>query len=105
MEEKLGTVRIAPNVLATTAKLTALSVQGIARMAQGPNLVARYWIHDGVRVDVKGDAVALDLYVVVEPDRNMLAVSREVQTKVARAIHDIIGMPVKEINVHILDVA
>lgn len=105
MEEKLGTVRIAPNVLATTAKLTALSVPGIARMAEGPNLVARYWMHDGVRVDVKDDAVALDLYVIIEPEKNMLTISREVQTRVARAIHDIIGMPVKEINVHILDVA
>jgi uncharacterized alkaline shock family protein YloU len=105
MEQKLGTVRIAPNVLATTARLTALAVPGIASMAEGPRLITRYWMHDGVRVDVKQDAVSLDLYVVVEPETNMLAVSRKVQANVARAIHDIVGMPVKEINVHILDVA
>jgi uncharacterized alkaline shock family protein YloU len=105
MEHKLGTVRIAPNVLATTARLTALSVPGIASMAEGPSLMARYWMHDGVRVDVKQDAVSLDLYVVVEPEINMLTVSRQVQSEVARAIHDIVGMPVREINVHILDVA
>ena len=104
MEEKLGTVRIAPNVLATIAKLTALSVPGVSRMAEGPNLVARYWMHDGVRVDVRDDAVTLELYLVVEPDKNMLTISRGVQTRVARVIHDLVGMPVKEINVHILDV-
>jgi len=105
MEQKLGTVRIAPNVLATTARLTALSVPGIARMAAVPGLMVRRHGHEGVRVDVSDDVVTIDLYVIVEEGENMLSLSREVQCQVTRAIHDSIGMPVKEVNIHILDVA
>ena len=104
MSEKLGTVRIAPNVLATTAKLAALAVSGVARMAEGPAFMLRKWAHEGVRVDVRDDAVAIELYLIVESGKSMLEISRAVQSEVTRAIHDLIGMPVKEVNVHILDV-
>ncbi len=104
MSEKLGTVRVAPNVLATTARLAALGVPGVARMAEGPGFMLRKWAHEGVRVDVSDDAVAIELYLVVEPGKSMLEISRAVQVQVTRAVHDLIGMPVKEVNVHILDV-
>jgi uncharacterized alkaline shock family protein YloU len=105
MEENLGTVRIAPNVLATIARLTTLAVPGIVRMAEGPHLVMTRWAQGGVHVDVNKETVTLDLYVIVEQDENMLTISREVQRQVDRAIRDIVGMPTKEINIHILDVA
>jgi uncharacterized alkaline shock family protein YloU len=36
MNEKLGTVRIAPRVLATIARLTTLSVPGVSRLSPAP---------------------------------------------------------------------
>mgnify|MGYP005834580897 CR=1 FL=1 len=104
MEKKLGVVRIAPNVLATIARLTALSVPGVVRLEGAPNLLGRRSSDEGVRIDVSEDAVAVDLYLIVEQGRNMLALSREVQAQVDRAIKDMVGMPVREINIHILDV-
>lgn len=105
MGEKLGTVRIAPNVLATTARLTALSVPGVARMAEVPHLMMPRRSDQGVRIDVRDDTVTVDLYLIVEEGKNMLELGREVQKRVTRAIHDIVGMTVKEVNIHILDVA
>lgn len=110
MEKKLGTVRISPGVLATVAQLTALSVDGVARMALGPmagvgRLLGGKGGAEGVRVDVSDESVAVDLHVVVRPDANMLTLGREIQAKVGRAIVDMIGMPVREVNVHIQDVA
>lgn len=105
MSEKLGTVRIAPNVLATIAKRAALAVPGVARMAEGPAFVLRNWAHEGVRVEVSNDTVSIELYLIVEPGKSMLEISRAVQNQVARAIQDLLGMPVKEVDVHILDVA
>ncbi len=104
MEKRLGVVRIAPNVLSTIAKLTALSVPGVVRLASVPGLLRRRLGGEGVRVDVSEDAVSVDLYLVVEQGKNMLALSREVQSQVTRAINDMVGMPVKEVNIHILDV-
>jgi len=104
MEKKLGVVRIAPNVLSTIARLTAQAVPGVVRMGSVPYLLGRRTAGEGVRVDVSEDAVSVELYLVVEQGKNMLALSREVQSQVTRAINDMVGMPVREVNIHILDV-
>jgi uncharacterized alkaline shock family protein YloU len=105
MGRKLGTVIISPAVLSMIARLTALSVSGVARMS--PLGVHRFLgsrSSDGVKVQVVDDAVVLDLYVVAETSTNLLQVSRDMQCKVTRAIHEIVGMAVREVNVHVVDV-
>lgn len=109
MEEKLGKVIIAPNVLVTIARLTALSVPGVVRMSPGwtesmGRLLRRRGPGEGVRIEVEDDTVSVDLYIIVEQGVNMLKVSREIQAEVSRAIHDMVGMDVKEVNIHIQDV-
>lgn len=109
MKENLGKVIIAPNVLVTIARLTALSVPGVVRMSPGwtesvGRLLWRRSLGDGVKIEVEDDTVSVDLYIVVEQDVNMLELSQEVQAEVSRAIHDMVGMEVKEVNIHIQDV-
>ena len=109
MEEKLGKVIIAPSVLVTIAKLTALSTPGVVRMSPAwtdsmGRLLRRRAPGQGVRIEVEDDAVSVDLYIVVEQDVNMLELSREIQAEVSRAIHDMVGMDVKEVNIHVQDV-
>jgi len=53
---------------------------------------------------VRGGRVWVELYVVVETGRNLLALGRQIQAEVTRAISDIVGMPVEAVNVHIEDV-
>ncbi len=106
MPKALGTVSISPGVLAMIARLTTISVPGVSSMAStgvGRFLSAQQG--DGVKVQVVDNAVVLNLYIVAQADVAMLDLSREVQCKVTRAIHDIVGMAVREINVHIMDVA
>lgn len=105
MGRKLGTVIISPVVLTTVARMTTLSVPGVVRMSsQGMRPLLGGQTEDGVKVQIVDDAVVLDLYLVTSPTVNLLALSREVQAKVTRAIHDIVGMPVHEVNVHVVDV-
>ncbi len=109
MEEKLGKVIIAPGVLVTIARLTALSVPGVVRMSSGwtdsmGRLLRRRGPGDGVKIEVEDDTVSVDLHIVVEQDVNMLKLSQEIQAEVSRAIHDMVGMEVKEVNIHIQDV-
>lgn len=109
MNDKLGTVRIAPGVLATIARLTALSVPGVSRLCAAPvRRVGSLWgghgPNAGVRVDVVDDAVVIDIYVVAAPDASMLPLGREVQSRVTRAVHDMVGMPVRAVNVYIRDI-
>jgi len=105
-ERKLGTVVISPGVLCTIARLTTLSVPGVVGMSRrGMQRFLRPCQGDGVRVQVADEVVILDIYIVAATDFNMLQLSREIQAQVTRAIHEIVGMGVQEVNVHIVDVA
>ena len=104
-----GKVVIAPEVLMTIARLAALSVPGVARMAGvagGVNrLFRRRPSNEGVRITVHDHTVRAELHLIVSPGSNMRDVGQRVQHEVARAIEQMVGMNVEAVNVHIQDVA
>jgi uncharacterized alkaline shock family protein YloU len=109
MEEKLGKVTIAPEVLITIARLTALSVPGVVRMSTDwmgnvNRLLGRTSSGGGVRIEVEDEVVTVDLYVIVEPGVNMYKLGQAIQAEVTRAIHDMVGVAVRAVNIHIHDV-
>ena len=59
---------------------------------------------DGLHVEVEDDIVYTDIYVVLDADVNIREVGRNIQTAVARAITDMIGMQVGQINVHVEEI-
>jgi uncharacterized alkaline shock family protein YloU len=103
-EPKIGKITVAPEVLETTARLTAMAVPGVARLISPPGM-RRLLRQDGVSIEVIGDIVRVKLYVVTEPRVNMLRVGRHIQAEVTRAIRDMIGMDVQSVDVYIEDVA
>ena len=108
-EEGLGTVRIAPGVLATIAGLTALAVPGVARMSGDvvsgvSKLLGRPDALSGVKIQVKDDAVWVELHLVAEPDTNLYQLSTQVQRDVTQAIDKMVGMTVRQVDVYIEDV-
>jgi len=109
MERRLGTVRISPQVLATIARLTTLSVPGVVCMYRDLSTGVDRWFRgkgaqDGIRVEVIDDAVSVDISIVVSQDTNILEVGRKIQADVSRAITDMVGMPVLSVNVSVQDV-
>jgi uncharacterized alkaline shock family protein YloU len=106
MEEKptVGRITVAPEVVETIARLTALAVPGVARLLS-PTGLKRLLKQDGVQLEIVGNTVRLDLYVVTDPDASMLTVGRQIQTEVTRAIQEMVGMEVEVVNIHIEDVA
>lgn len=110
MEPKLGTVRIAPQVLTTIARMTTLAVPGVARMSDDlPANVDRFLKGKtgkaGVNMEIIDDAVTFNLYVIVEHETNVYQVCRDIQEQVTRAIKDMVGMPVLAVNVYVENVA
>ena len=105
MEEKLGSVIIAPEVLVTIARLTALSVPGVARMSPGLAGVDRFLkrgaARGGAKIEVEEGIVSVALHIIAEPNVNMYQLGQQLQAEVTRAIHDMVGMPVREVNVYI----
>ena len=106
--EPLGVVRVARQVLSTILVNSALQVQGVTRIAHGNDqwsrLLGREIPKQGVALTVKDNVVAADLYLVVEAGVNIVEVGTAVQTEVAAAIEEIVGMQVREVNVYIQDV-
>lgn len=102
-----GTTTMAPGVLVTLAKLTALSVPGVVDMAPlpgGVNRLFRRGVAEGVQIQIDETFVCIDLYLILKHDTNVRNVSRKVQTEVARAIEEMIGMKVTRVDVHIEDI-
>jgi uncharacterized alkaline shock family protein YloU len=109
MEENLGHVTVSAEVLIQLVQLTALATPGVARLSPDyPNGMQRLFsgkANQGIVIDLTDDAVRIDLYIVAEPDTHMLGLGQTLQREIGRAIQDVVGMPVREINVHIQDIA
>jgi uncharacterized alkaline shock family protein YloU len=101
-----GKTTLTPDVLVTIARMAALEVEGVKRMAPvkgGVNsLFGRN--HEGVRMAVEDNIVLVDLYLVLASDVNIREVSRTVQHAVTRAIVEMTGMEVGHVNIHIEDI-
>ena len=101
-EESKGTITIATNVLTTIARLTTLSVPGVARLGNSGQV---FQSPGGLNVRVVEGRVKADIFIVVKSDTNFFEVGQKIQHEVARSIKEIVGMDVDAVNVHIQDVA
>jgi uncharacterized alkaline shock family protein YloU len=109
VDQRLGKVTIAPNVLVTIVQKTADSVPGVAQLCTNvpgvKRLLGLHTVGRGVEVDVVDEQVVVDIYLVARRNVDLLRMGRQLQHEVTRAIQDIVGMDVCEVNVHIEDIA
>lgn len=109
MDQRLGKVTIAPNVLVTIVQKTADSVPGVAQLCANvpgvKRLLGLHTVGRGVEVDVVDEQVVVDIYLVARRNVDLLRMGWQLQHEVTRAIQDIVGMDVREVNVHIEDIA
>jgi len=107
-ERPPGKTTIAPGVLATIIKLTALQVEGVSRLASAPSSVNTLFSRnrdDGVEITIEEDgSVYADLFLVLKDKVNIRETSIQVQDEVSEAISKMVGMDVGTINVHIEDI-
>jgi uncharacterized alkaline shock family protein YloU len=106
-EQPQGKTTIAPEVLLTIVQLTTTSVPGVSGMSNVPGGVNRLFKRgygEGVQIDIQDDVVYADLYLVFNRDVNIRDVSRRVQSDVARAISEMLGMQVGRVNIHVEDI-
>jgi uncharacterized alkaline shock family protein YloU len=102
-----GKTTVSPDVLVTIARLSALSVPGVSRMAHVPGGVNRLFkrgFGDGVRIEVEDNVVFANLYLILKQQVNIREVSRNVQHQVARALQEMVGMDIGGIEIHIEDI-
>ena len=106
-DSEQGRITVAPDVLVAITRMAALSVAGVSNMAQvtgGVNRLFTRGVNDGVRIEVSDNTVTASLYLILKPDVNIRDVSRNVQSQVARALQEMVGMDVGSIEIHIEDI-
>lgn len=68
MEENLGNVTVAPEVLLSLVRLTALATPGVARLYAGiPSGMRRLFsgkAAEGIKIEIEDHTVTIDLYIV-----------------------------------------
>ena len=104
-----GHVKVANEVIAQIAALTALQVPGIAGIADHTNqltrVIRRGGIHKGVRLEMTGEQdIRLQVYLVAESGKNLPALASEVQHRVASAVDRMLGLNTTAVDVYFADV-
>lgn len=101
---ELGSVRIHNEVVGLIAGIAASEVSGVVGLGGGFTLsevFGRKSFNKGVKVELANGEVAIDLFVVIEYGKNIPEVSYQVQQNVKRAVENMTGLSVVEVNINI----
>jgi uncharacterized alkaline shock family protein YloU len=105
--EVTGKTTISPEVLVSIAKLTSLDVTGVSHLTAPLGNIGHFIrasASDGVKIVVEEETVYIDLFVVLKRDINIREVSHTIQSRVTRAIQEMVGMEVGRVNIHVEDI-
>ena len=107
-----GTVSFATDVVATIAGLAATEVEGVSSMSSTSSGLADMFSRrstrnftKGVRVDLDGNMVTVDITIVVEYGSPVPDVARGIQENVKKAIETMSGLTVHSVDVHVSGVS
>ncbi|ANB59657.1 Asp23/Gls24 family envelope stress response protein [Anoxybacteroides amylolyticum] len=108
-ELTLGKVEIAPEVIEVIAGIAASEVEGVAQMRGkfAAGVVERLGKKNhgkGVKVDIREDGVAIDIYCLIQFGVSIPSVAKKVQENVRQALFNMTGLETSEINVHVVGV-
>lgn len=107
-ENQDGTVSFATEVVATIAGLAATEVDGVASMSSPSSGFADMFTRKntrnftkGVRIDLDGNKVTVDITIVVDYGSPVPDVARNIQENVKKAIETMSGLDVRSVDVHV----
>ena len=105
-EDGIGAVQIADDVVAMIASLAATEIEGVSSMAGNitnelMSKVGMKNLNKGVKVDVLGQNVIVDLTVTMDYGYNIPATCQKVQLRVKSAIENMTGLNCTDVNIRI----
>ena len=106
-ETRLGRVEVAPHAIAGLAGIAVLECYGVVGMTY-PTLSSGLVkvlqgesYRRGVQVRVAEQKIVIDLYVVLEYGVRISEVARNIMDNVKFRVEKALGVPIKEVNVHV----
>lgn len=107
---ELGAIRIADDVVAVIAGLAATEVEGVSAMSGGfaggiAEVLGRRNLSKGVKVEVGSEEAKIDLHIIVKYGNRIPDVAWGIQENVKKAIEQMTGLRVLQVNVHVQGVS
>ncbi len=104
--DEMGNIHISEEVLAVIAAAAALEVEGVGSMAAGlggdiAQLLGKKNMSKGIRISLDGEAVVVDLSLLIRYGYTILEVAKKVQDAVKAAVEATAGLTVEAVNVHV----
>ena len=100
-------IRIADDVVAVIAGVAVSEVAGVAEMAGGfaggitEVLSGKKNLAKGIKVEVGDKETKIDVNIIVEYGVRIPDVAFEIQNRVKKAVENMTGLTVEEVNVHV----
>ena len=106
IDEGIGSVTFAADVIATIAGLAATEIEGVAGMTGNvingiSEILGRKNLTKGVKVEVGKEETAIDLYMLFYYGVSVIETCKKVQENVKKAIETMTGLRVVEVNIHV----
>lgn len=106
---ELGNIRISDDVVKTIAAKAAASVEGVYKLAGGvvdevSKMLGKKKFTNGVKVEVGEKECSIEVFIIVEYGYLIPDVAANVQKTVLKAVSELSGLKVVEVNVYIQDV-
>ena len=109
VEDNIGEVKIADDVVAMIAGLAAMEVDGVSSMAgtatrEIASKLGYKSLAKGVRIDIADGIVTVSLALNILYGHNIKKTTAKVQDKVKSAIENMTGLEVADVNIRIAGV-
>ena len=110
LTEENGSINISEEVIAAIAVGAVREVEGVSGMMTGMGGSITDLVNNrknaqkgtkGVKIDMTGTALTLDLYLTVEYGHAIPEVAENAQKAVASAVEAMTGCPVGTVNIHV----
>ncbi|MFE4705856.1 Asp23/Gls24 family envelope stress response protein [Peribacillus simplex] len=106
----LGKVEIAPEVIEVIAGIAASEVEGVAHMRGNfaTGVVEKLGKKNhgkGVKVDLTGESIKVELYCVMKFGVSIPKVAQEVQDNIREALLNMTAIEAGEVNIHVVGIA
>jgi len=104
--DSVGQIQIADEVISVIAGTAALEIDGVVAAPHTfakdvAEILGKKNLAKGVKVNVNGSEVKIDLNMIVKFGCKIQDVSAEVQRRVATAVETMTGLTVAEVNVNV----
>ena len=104
-EQDNGQITYANEVISTIVSVATTEVDGISAIAGTNGLLTKGKMSRGVRVDMNGEDVSVDVSVTVDYGMPIQKVGRSAQENVRKSIESMTGLHVEKVDLHVVGVS